>query len=143
MKKYLFLPILLLAAFCSVNAQSKSESDVSAAVETFRKGIESSDKKLLESVTSEDLVYGHSSGKVQNKAEFVEEIVSLKPIDYVTVELSNQTIKVSGEVAVVRHVFSSKTIMNGTEGNLKIGNMLVWKKEGGKWKLIARQAYKM
>jgi ketosteroid isomerase-like protein len=143
MKKYLYLSILLLAAFCSVNAQSKSESDVSAAVEKFRKGIESADKKLLESVTSEDLVYGHSSGKVQNKAEFVEEIVSLKLIDYVTVELSNQTIKVSGPVAVVRHVFSSKTIMNGTEGNLKIGNMLVWKKEGGGWKLIARQAYKM
>jgi ketosteroid isomerase-like protein len=143
MKKYLFLSILLLAAFFHVNAQSKPESDVAAAVENFRKGIESSDRKLLESVTSDDVVYGHSSGKVQNKAEFVEEIVSLKPIDYLTVELTDQTIKVSGDVAVVRHVFSSKMMLNGTAGNLKIGNMLVWKKEGGSWKLIARQAYKM
>jgi ketosteroid isomerase-like protein len=143
MKKYVFLSILLLTAFFSVNAQSKSETDVSAAVEKFRKGVESSDRKLLEFITSQDLVYGHSSGKVQNKAEFVDEIVSLKPIDYVVVELADQTVKVSGDVAVVRHVFSAKTIMNGTDGNLKIGNMLIWKKEGGSWKLIARQAYKM
>jgi ketosteroid isomerase-like protein len=140
MKIHIYLFILLCTLSSPVSAQEK---EVTEAVETFRKGIESADRGLLKSIAADDLVYGHSNGKVQNKAEFVEEITSKKPIVYSTVSLSQQTIKISGNTAIVRHIFSAEIENNGTHGNLKIGNMLIWQKQHGKWKLLARQAYKI
>jgi hypothetical protein len=122
---------------------SLPKSWVADAVDVFKKGIVDADRNLLESITTEELVYGHSSGKVQNKTEFVEEVVSGKPLDYISVETTDQTIKISGDVAVVRHIYSAETMSNGTPGKLKIGNMLIWQKQHGKWKLLARQAYKL
>lgn len=142
MKKiYLFIILFVLAI--SANCQPNQEKEVAAAVEIFRKGIVDADKNLLEIITADELVYGHSSGKVQNKAEFIAEIISGNPLDYITVDMTDQTIKIAGNVAIVRHVFSSETTSNGTSGHLKIGNMLIWQKQHGKWKLLARQAYKI
>ncbi|MDB5119869.1 MAG: hypothetical protein JWN56_1087 [Sphingobacteriales bacterium] len=135
--------LFTLVIISTVKAQSKGEKSLAAAVETFKLAVISADHNLLESITADQLVYGHSSGKVQNKMEFVEEIVSGKPLDYITIELSNQTMKFSGKTAVVRHIFSSEITNAGVPGNLKIGNMLIWQKQHGKWKLLARQAYKI
>ena len=103
----------------------------------------SADRTLLQTITSEQLVYGHSSGKVQNQAEFIEEVVSGKPLDYITIELLDQTMKFSGKTAIVRHIFTAQITNAGVAGNLRVGNTLIWQKQHGKWKLLARQAYKL
>ena len=107
------------------------------------KGFIDADKNILDNMTAEELNYGHSAGKVQNKTEFVDEVISGKPLDYLKIDLEGQTIKVTGKTAVVRHIFNAETSSNGTPGKLRIGNMMVWQKQKGKWKLIARQAYKL
>jgi hypothetical protein len=106
------------------------------------KGIEEADAEILGRIAADELVYGHSSGKVQNKDEFIAEIISGEPLDYVQIQLTDQTIKVVGETAIVRHVFTAGTISQGNPGNLRIGNVLIWQLQQGKWKLLARQAYK-
>ncbi len=144
MKQRYYLFIFLIVMAISTNCrQPNQEKDVAAAVEVFRRGIVDADKDLLENITADELVYGHSSGKVQNKAEFIAEIISGQPLDYITIDLANQTTKIVGNTAVVRHVLSAETSNNGTTGHLKIGNMLIWQKKHGEWKLIARQAYKI
>jgi ketosteroid isomerase-like protein len=141
--------IILSLASCTsyksvqVTDVTGQEKEVAAAVEQFRTGIINADRTLLESIFADKLVYGHSSGKVQNKAECIEEIVSLQPNDYLTITLTDQTITVSGETAVVRHIYSSDFTSKGVRGSLRIGNVLVWQKQDGKWKLLARQAYKL
>ncbi len=143
MKKIIQLSILLVIVSITAFSQSKQEKELTDAIEIFKKGVVDADKNLLGLITAEELVYGHSSGKVQNKAEFVAEIVSGQPLDYTSVEITEQTITFSGDVAVVRHIYSAETLSNGTPGKLKIGNMMIWQKQHGKWKLLARQAYKL
>ncbi|MBN1277706.1 MAG: nuclear transport factor 2 family protein, partial [Deltaproteobacteria bacterium] len=92
---------------------------------------------------SDKLVYGHSAGRVQNKAEFIEEVVSLQPNDYLTIDLSDQTITISGNTAVVRHIYSFDYTSDGVPGSSSIGNVLIWQEQEGKWKLLARQAYRL
>lgn len=142
MRKTNALIIIFLVLSISAYCQTKQEKEVAAAIEIFKKGIVDADKDLLKSITAEELVYGHSSGKVQNKAEFIAEIVSKLPA-YLSVDMTDQTIKISGNAAIVRHIYSAETMNNGTPGRLKIGNMLIWQKQHGKWKLLARQAYKL
>jgi len=120
-----------------------NENSVVTAVEHLKTGIINADKDLLDRITAEQLVYGHSNGTVQNKSEFIKEIISLQPNDYITIDLTDQTITISGETAVVRHIYSAKYVSNGDTANLKIGNMLIWQIQDGKWKLLARQAYSL
>ncbi len=142
MKKIQSLIIVFLALTFAGYSQTKEEKAVLEAIEVFKKGIINTDKDLLNTIAADELVYGHSSGKVQNKAEFIEELVSGKP-SYKSIDMTDQTIQISGNTAIVRHIYSAETMNDGTPGHVKIGNMLVWQKQHGKWKLLARQAYKL
>ncbi len=135
MKKILSILVLVMAVTV-VKAQTKHEIAVAAAVERLNKGILDPDK------ASEGLSYGHSGGKVQNKAEFVEDLLH-GTFDFLSVNTSNQKITVSGKNAIVRHTFVAKATNSGNPVDLNIGNLLVWRKESGQWKLIARQAFKI
>lgn len=143
MRNY-FLSIVFLFAILPFSiGQSAGEKEVALAVGNLIKGFVDADKDLLDKITAEELIYGHSSGKVQNKTEFIDEVISGKPLDYVKFDLEGQTIMVTGKTAVVRHILNAETISNGAPGKLRIGNVLIWQKQKGKWKLLARQAYKL
>ncbi|GAB3930360.1 nuclear transport factor 2 family protein [Mucilaginibacter myungsuensis] len=141
MKKLLSL---FIAVLCTVGsfAQTKDEQEVTAAVDFLKKAMIDGDRANLAKIAAEELVYGHSSGKVQNKAEFVEGIAS-GGSDFVTIDLTDQLIKVSGNTAVVHHKLSAQTNDGGKPGSAKIGVMLVFQKQKGQWKLLARQAFKL
>lgn len=123
-------------------AQSKDEAAVATAVESLRKAMVDADKGNLEKYAAPELSYGHSSGKVETKAEFVEAIASGKS-DFVSIDLSNQTIKMAGNTAIVRHVLTGATNDNGVAGNIKLAILTVWQKQKGEWKLLARQAVRV
>ena len=71
--------------------KAKKETAVANAVEQLRKAMIDGNKAELENIASEQLSYGHSSGYVEDKTEFVDKIVSGKS-DFVTIELTEQTI---------------------------------------------------
>lgn len=126
----------------NLSAQSADEKEVAAAVEKLRLAMISAVKSDLESIASANLTYGHSNGLVEDKAAFVQNIVSHNSV-FLTIELSEQVVKISGNVATVRHKLVSDTNNNNVPGKANIGVLLVWAKEKGGWKLLARQAYKL
>jgi ketosteroid isomerase-like protein len=142
MIKKLICLIMIAGIINGTMAQSKEDAAVNAAVENLKKAMIDGDKAGLEKITSDKLSYGHSSGKVEDKATFVDNIVSGKS-DFVTIELTNQTVSVSGDAAVVRHSLSATTNDNGNPGSVKLNILLVWQKQKGQWKLLARQAVKV
>jgi ketosteroid isomerase-like protein len=140
-KLVVFFSSFLMIANTTI-AQTKDEKAIATAVESLRKAMIDGDKATLEKLASEKLSYGHSSGLVENKTEFVDKIATGKS-DFVTIELSEQTISVSGKTAVVRHLFNATTNDGGKPGAVKIKILLVWQKEKGGWKLLARQAVRL
>lgn len=139
MKKLAFI-LLMLTCGLIAKAQSKDEIQVGAAVEQLRSAMISGNKTDLESVLADQLTYGHSSGKIQDKQTFVTEI-STKKSDFVSIQLSDQTISISGDVAIVRHILDAKTNDGGKPAAPHLGIVLVWKKIKGDWKLIARRSF--
>ena len=142
MIKKLICLVLIAGIISGTRAQSKEEAAVNAAVENLKKAMIDGDKAGLEKITADKLSYGHSSGRVEDKASFVDNIVTGKS-DFVTIELTGQTVSISGDAAIVRHVLSATTNDNGNPGNVKLNIMLVWQKQKGQWKLLARQAVKV
>jgi len=150
MKKFIIILLFPVLAGCCGGKQQPavspqtSETDVAAAVQQLMKAMTTADESLLLSVTADELVYGHSSGKVQNKTEFIAEVLSGQPLVYVSTELLDQTVQMSGDAAVVRHIFTAETKnVDGEPGSLRIGVMQVWQLQNGMWKLLARQAYRL
>ncbi|HEY8690928.1 MAG TPA: nuclear transport factor 2 family protein [Chitinophagaceae bacterium] len=137
---YSFLFIFLVSN--KTIAQSKNKNAVDDAVKGLTKAMIDADKTVLEKYTSDKLSYRHSSGMVQNQNEFVDAIVSGRS-DFVTIDLTDQTISVTGKTAIVRHKLSATTNDGGKPGTVKLSILLVWQKLHGQWKLIARQAVKI
>ncbi|MEB2782086.1 nuclear transport factor 2 family protein [Algoriphagus sp. C2-6-M1] len=135
--------ILTLAFFlCATFAFAQAEKDVASQVEKLRLALIDPTIINLSQLSSIDLSYGHSNGKLENQAQFIEALVS-GASDFAAVSFDNQTIRVYKNVAIVRHVLAADVLDGGTSNAIKIGVMLVWQKEKGQWKLLARQAYKL
>jgi ketosteroid isomerase-like protein len=138
--KRLTMMFLLLIAVLGASAQSNDEQTVTAGVEKLRLAMISGNKADLLSILSPDLTYGHSGGKIENRDSFVEAI-STKKSDFVTIALTDQSVTVTGDVAVVRHILTADTNDGGKPANIHLGIVLVWKKVKGDWKMIARRAF--
>jgi ketosteroid isomerase-like protein len=122
-----------------VQAQSKQQTAVANAVEKLRQAMVDADQATLESSAADKLSYGHSGGHIDDKKEFVDKIASGKS-DFVTIDLTEQTISISGKTAIVRHILTAKTNDGGKPADVRLRVILVWQKKAGKWLLLARQA---
>lgn len=140
--KYIYTISLLLCISFTAIAQSKDQKSVAAAVEKLRKAMIDGDRVALENVAADSLSYGHSGGKVEGKSDFVENIASGKS-DFVTIDLSEQTISVANKIAIVRHQLNGTTNDGGKPATVKLKILLVWEKQKGEWKMLARQAVKL
>lgn len=132
----------LLTATTDSVAQSKDQVAVGQAVEQLRLLMISPDKAKLDALAADDLSYGHSNGKIEAKAAFVEAFTSGSS-DFVSIELTDQHITVVDNTALVRHKLMGETLDGGKPGQAKLSVLQVWVKQRGNWKLLARQAVKI
>lgn len=139
-KKGIFTIGLTLCTGLAI-AQSRQETAVTAAAEALRTAMISGDRASLERLVLPQLSYGHSGGHIDDQAEFVEKLASGKS-DFVTIDISGQTITVVDDVAILRHKLHATTNDKGMPGTVDLMIMMVWKKTGKTWKLLARQAVK-
>lgn len=141
--KYFFIFYFLFSGQTIVNAQSKEEQFLLQSTEKLRVAMVEADKSALENLVSDSLSYGHSSGRVENKIDFISNIISGKS-DFLSIEISEQTVSIIKNIAIVRHVLYAETNDNAKPGNVRLRVLQVWQKQKNKtWKLIARQAVKI
>jgi Domain of unknown function (DUF4440) len=122
------------------STQTGKETALSAAVEALRKAMIAADKTALDKLTLPELSYGHSSGRLENKAEFIEALVSGKS-GFSAIESSDQTVNVVDKIALVRHVFNGTRRKEGDK--MKLSILTVWLQQHDQWKLLARQAARL
>lgn len=139
--KFFSLSILLISCIILAQAQDGSMKAISNAVEKLRISMINADSDALNKLILDDLSYGHSSGKVENKTEFMSNILNGNS-DFVEITLTDQKITIEGKTAIVRHSLQAKTNDKGVAGNVQLLVMTVWVKVKGSWKLFARQAVK-
>ncbi len=142
--KKLFLIAASAAVFsgCAMAPAGGGASDqpaVAAAAERLRIAMIDPTAAALGALVADDLSYGHSGGKVDTKASFISDLMDGKS-DFVTIAITDQTIKVVDNVAIVRHTLTADTNDSGKPGKVSIKILGVWQKQGGEWKLLARQA---
>jgi ketosteroid isomerase-like protein len=123
-------------------AEAGDEAAVKQNVEALREALLKADKAQLERLTAEQLSYGHSDGRVQNKAEFIDGVITRKAT-VKSINFPDLKVAVAGDAAIARHLYESESETDGKPNSVKIGALEVWQKQGGNWKLLARQGYKL
>ena len=141
-KTSLIILLFVLAQTISV-AQSADEKAVAAAVEKLRTALLDGTEPELNKITSPSLSYGHSNGLLEDKKEFIRALTSGES-NFTKIDISDQTITVSGDLAMVRHKLMGDTANKGKDpAQVKLGVFYVWQKIKGEWLLVGRQAFKL
>jgi hypothetical protein len=123
-------------------AGAADDPALAQAVEELRKAILTADKAKLAALTASDLSYGHSSAVVQDQATFIDGVVNRKAT-VKTLDFPDLKTFVDGDTGVARHRFVSDSEQDGKATHTDIGVLAVWQKQGGQWKLLARQGFKL
>ncbi len=127
-------------AMMPAGSGASAQPEVAAAAERLRIAMIDPTAAALGALVADDLSYGHSGGKVDTKASFIADLMDGKS-DFVTIAITEQTIKVvDANTAIVRHSLAADTNDSGKPGKVALKILGVWQKQGGNWKLLARQA---
>jgi ketosteroid isomerase-like protein len=123
-------------------AESSDEASVTQSVEALRKALLDADKAKLEQLTSDQLSYGHSDGRVETKPQFINGVMTRKAI-VKSIAFPELNVAVVGNAAIARHLYTSDSETDGKPASVRIGALQVWQKQDGTWKLLARQGYNL
>jgi hypothetical protein len=120
-----------------------AEARVKSRVDAFIAALLRPDRATLESLASPGLSYGHSNGRIENREQFVRNMLE-GGSRFLSIELSDETVSVVEDVAIVRHILFAHTHDKGRDpGTIRIGILLVWRRERDEWMLLARQAFRL
>jgi hypothetical protein len=111
---------------------------VAPAVEAFRNAMLKADRAPLEALTADQLSYGHSAGRVEDKTQLITAATS-GPLRRKFITLTDHTVQMVGDHAMVRHPVTGETERDGKTHPVTIGVLMVWPQQNGDWKLLARQ----
>lgn len=147
MKAFSAIPVKYLVLLIAISVPivclgQSDEEKVALAIERFRVVMVNPDSQVLADLASDDLEYVHSSGTVRDKKGFIDEFMK-RWTNFTSVTILDQTIKISGDNAIVRHRLVADADNPGYPAKVDIIILMVWRKEQGKWRMLARQAAKV
>ena len=126
----------------SAGAEAGDEAAVTQSVETLRKALLEADKVKLEEVAAAQISYGHSDGRVETKEQFINGVMTRKQV-VKSLAFPDLKLSVVGNAAIARHIYLAESELEGKATTTRIGALQVWQKQGGGWKLLARQGFRL
>ena len=135
------LALAALLASVAVGAGPEEEA-VRNAEKQWAAAVVAGDFGSVDRLLSNSLIYAHSTGVVETKAEYLGKLRSGTQ-KYAGIEHQSLTVKMHGQAAVAH----SKVRMRGTNAQGPFDNLLMmlhlWVKEGGQWRLAAHQTTRL
>jgi hypothetical protein len=137
-----FLPGLICFAAAIGARAATGDNAVSAVIaQDVRRGeaLLRGDANALADIYSDDLLYTHSNGRVETKAEFVGALAdrSLTYQRFVTEGVNGS--RIMSDVVVLRGRIDQRKIVSGQPGTAKLFFTSVWRLESGTWRMVAMQ----
>ncbi len=122
-------------------SNANDHAALTQVIETFYNAIRDKNAAAFEPLLTQDVSYGHSSGRIENKAQFIANVMDPKT-KWQSIYGAEQANTISGDTAISRHIMTGENERAGKPGSASTKTMMVWQKHSDAWKLLARQAYK-
>ena len=119
-----------------------SEHEVIAADDRRFQAMVKQDWTALNAALADDLVYVHSTARVESKKEHVGNLQAGKP-NYRGAAPRERTVRVRGDVAMINGVSDMHVENGGKEQRFTIRYLAVYAKIAGRWQMTAWQSTKV
>jgi len=113
---------------------------IAQAVEDYRQGMLTANKAQLEALCMDEVSFGHTSGLLQTKAEFITSVTDGKTV-WKSLSFEKPVNRIVGDCAISHFIFVGENENGGKTNALKFDVVLVWHKQGGQWRTLVRQGY--
>ena len=137
--KTIFLIFALALTVIAAESNPSAEKQVTVAMEALKQAMIHRDGAALDRLLNDDLMYTHSAGQVETKADVIKSIGSGKSI-IEKLEFSNTTVRVYGETALVK---GRVDLWHSATNIVPMDVLHVWVKKADGWRLVARQATRL
>jgi ketosteroid isomerase-like protein len=144
-RRHLALPALavgLLAAAPAAFAAAGDEAAVKKNLEAHRAALMAGDAKALDALSAPELSYSHSDGHIEDKATMIANATDGK-VKWLSLAYENPTVRIVGDTAITRFNFVAQNQVGEKTNDIKLGVLMVWQKQDGQWKLLARSSTKL
>jgi ketosteroid isomerase-like protein len=128
----------------SAQAASSDEEAVAKRLEAFRAAQLARNANTLAGLCTDELSYSHSDAHIEDKATFVKNATANNS-KLLSLEYKDPWIRVVGDAAIVRFhwIAEGETIPEGKKSSTNLHILMVWQKQDGEWKLLARGSTKL
>ena len=131
-------PLAALALAVLAVAPLQANDEVLAADKAWAQAVTSGNFAKLQRVLDDELIYAHSTGNIETKAEYLAKLKSGSQ-KYDVIDHEKSTVRVHGDAAIAHSI----VVMKGTNASGPFDNRLMmihtWVKKGGEWRLVAHQ----
>jgi hypothetical protein len=138
--------VLACLTWCGASGLRAADADVAALTKADDARVAAmiaADQGRLEEILSPNLRYAHSNGLVDNRAEFIGNLVSGKS-NYLSYEHEERVFEVSAPGLALMHGRARvKAIGAQGEVDLRLSYLAAWKLEDGKWRFLAWQSCRL
>ena len=148
-RRHLALPALLaglpwggVMAAAETAPLSRDEAAVIASTDAHRAALFAGDAKALEALSAPQLSYGHSDGHVEDRITFVANATNGKT-KWLSLAYQDVTARIVGNAAITRYRFVGENETGDKKNSVNLGVLMVWQKQQGEWRLLARSATKL
>jgi hypothetical protein len=148
-RRHVGLPALALGLMAAGSAfapaawaATADEGAVAKATEAHRAALMGLDAKALDRLSAPELSYSHSDGHIEDKATFIANATNGKT-KWLSLAYNDTSVRVVGTAAIVRFKFVGENQVGEVKNKVNLGVLMVWQKQHGGWKLLARSATKL
>jgi ketosteroid isomerase-like protein len=137
MKRLSLIPLALLLGSLFI-AHAATEEDLRQVEKDWAAAVVANDFAKIEQFMSPDIIYGHSSGAVETKDEYMTRLRGGKQ-QYEAIEYHKIMAKVSGNTALTHSLLRMAGKNNGVPFNNELMMLHVWVQRDGRWQLAGHQ----
>jgi len=128
----------------ATQAASSDDQAVLMRLKAFRDAQFARDASGLAALVADELSYSHSDAHIEDKATFIKNATAGKS-KLISLEYKDPWVRVVRDAAIVRFhwIAESETIPAGKKSKTNLHILMVWQKQDGDWKLLARGSTKL
>lgn len=126
----------------AASAWAQKADEIVTADKAWAAAVMKGDTAALEKLLDEDLVYTHSTGIVDTKKVYIDNLKSGAQ-QYHSVAHVDPKVQVFGNTAVLTSGLKMDTTSKGTRAQASFRVIHVWTRKGGSWKMVAHQTTRL
>lgn len=119
------------------------EEELKSTIEKWKAAVVAKDRATIERYTAPNVTYSHSNALMENREQMLAAFLS-PDMKYEGMDMSETTYRfVGANVGIVQTKMLVRNVQKGEPKKTPLSVLMVWAKEKGDWRLLARQTTRL